>query len=339
MKIHLFSIFKYILGFVLILLFIWIFEQDYLVFLLFPYILLPAVLIPSFLLNYKKIKYRGYSNVQSAVSGASVSFYFEYDNPSWLPFSKCAFVFSLNNMYYQNKFEHILNLPILPKKKSAIEIPVETSKIGLVRLSSDKLNLSDFMGFITISIPISIKLEIPVLPHSRVEAIDLQIPASEGFDEYSEPDYRGNVSSDVKEIREYRPGDRLQRVHWKLSAKLDDLFVKEMDRTSVMSLILLPELVGPSIETTITYLDSIAHELYTRGERFEICLFNNNTCDFSYFLIDSEEAMYNCYMTLYYLPLYDTPGTARDAYFASAQKNAFIVSLCGSDVRILPENM
>ena len=41
-------------------------------------------------------------------------------------------------------------------------------------------------------------------------------------------DLRGGTdNSEVFQIREYMPGDRLQNIHWKLSAKADDLMVRE----------------------------------------------------------------------------------------------------------------
>ena len=47
------------------------------------------------------------------------------------------------------------------------------------------------------------------------------------MEEFTESDHKGNLSSDIKEIREYRPGDRLQRIHWKLSAKTGKLIFRE----------------------------------------------------------------------------------------------------------------
>lgn len=40
-------------------------------------------------------------------------------------------------------------------------------------------------------------------------------------------DRSGDDSAEIYEVREYRAGDRLQKVHWKLSAKEDELYIKE----------------------------------------------------------------------------------------------------------------
>jgi len=166
-----------------------------------------------------------------------------------------------------------------------------------------------------------------------------EIPYSEGYDEYTEPDLRGNLSSDIKEIREYRPGDRLARIHWKLTAKMEELQVKEMERTSVMSLVVVPELVKSKISDTVATLDAVSRELATRGERFEICLYNSVACSFDYYVIDNEESLLDCYRDLYFLPLYESGDTAKEAYYATNQKSSLLLLIYGEDVKLLEDGI
>ena len=46
---------------------------------------------------------------------------------------------------------------------------------------------------------------------------------AESYDDFQP----GTDVSQIFDVREYRPGDRLQRIHWKLSAKSDGLLVRE----------------------------------------------------------------------------------------------------------------
>jgi len=46
----------------------------------------------------------------------------------------------------------------------------------------------------------------------------------------------------VFDIREFRPGDRLQRVHWKMTAKSEDYLVKEFSKPEGYPLILFLDL-------------------------------------------------------------------------------------------------
>lgn len=68
-----------------------------------------------------------------------------------------------------------------------------------------------------------------VLPQIYPAAMEIQSSFRYFGDEsglYYE-DEEGNDPSEVLEIREYRAGDRLQKIHWKLSQRTDKLMVKE----------------------------------------------------------------------------------------------------------------
>ena len=339
MKIHIWSIIRYLFIFILIFFFVLVFKQNYLVFLLFPYVLLPAVLIPLFVINVKKLKFRGGSVVDSTEAENSMVFYVEYDNSTYYPFLKCTLKFSVRNLFFESGRDNILNINVMPKKTDRINISVRTEKIGMAVFEGKGMTVTGFMGMVSRKLPVSFSVQVPVYP-VKSDTIDVsEIPYSEGYDEYTEPDLKGNLSSDIKEIREYRPGDRLARIHWKLTAKMEELQVKEMERTSVMSLVVVPELEKSRITETVATLDAVSHELALRGERFEICLYNAPACSFDYYVIDNEEALHNCYRDLYLTPLYEGRDTAKEAYFASNQKSSLLLIVWGEDIRLLEDGV
>ena len=210
----------------------------------------------------------------------------------------------------------------MPKSVKNIDLPIDTLSIGVVKLVVNKVTLTDPLHFFSITIPDTATLEIPVFPEEKAQD-DLPLT-------------KGSVSSDIKEIREYRPGDRLQRIHWKLSAKLDDLFVKEMAHTSILSLVLLPELTKDKIEDTVAVLLGCIHVLQNREERFEIGLYNDTAVDFSFLQTYDEASRIELLTRLYYLPLYEGENTAKDAFYASDIKKATVIQIVGDDIRIIP---
>ena len=54
--------------------------------------------------------------------------------------------------------------------------------------------------------------------------------------------------SDVSDVREYIPGDKLMSIHWKLSAKRDILMVKDRVSMSDQQMVILVELCGSDEE-------------------------------------------------------------------------------------------
>ncbi len=335
MKKHWFQIIGYILGILVLWACIIIFQQPFLLMLLFLLIILPCLSFWFFHLAISKCSVRIYSDVALVENGNTVPIVLECQNASYFPLFACIFEFTLQNFYKPNQTTHKLSLPILPKRTNTIRIPVETAYCGMLSLSAEALYVSDYLHFFTKTIPLAQKVQVPVLPATCPVHLPSTAPVTDGMEEFTESDYKGNLSSDIKEIREYRPGDRLQRIHWKLSAKLDDLLVKEMAHTTILSLVVLPECNRDKIQDTAIALRSCLEQLWKREERFEVCLYNAASCDFSYFLITEESQITEVLIHFFYLPLYDGEEDAKEAYFASAQKSAVILQICGTQLKRL----
>lgn len=339
MKIHFFSIIKYILVFILIVVFILVFKQNYLVFLLFPYILIPAVTIPLFLFNVNKISLSGGSEMTETENGGNIMFFVEYNNPTYLPFLKCALKFSVTNLFVNREMKSRVNFSMLMNGSDRIRVNVGTGMTGMTAFDADTLEVTDFLGILTKKIDTPISVRVPVLPTDGAERQVQEIPYSEGYDEYSEPDMKGSISSETKEIREYRPGDRINRIHWKLSTKLDQLMVKEPDRTSSMSVVIVAEMTAGVIQSTVATLHEVALDLCGKGERFEICLFNNASCETKFYRIDNRETLNSCYGDMFLLPLYEARDAAMNAYGVTSGRSAIMLHICGNSVKMYDEGV
>lgn len=336
MKKHIFSMIFYILGFITLLLLFLLLEQPFLLVFTFVYALLPSIILPLYFSGIKKAHFRAYSKAAYVEKERSLPIMFELSNPSFSPFFLTTVEFTVNNIYYPNDYTHSLSIHVMPRSIKSVLVPVDTMKIGVVKLVVNKVTLTDPLHFFSFTLPEGAVLELPVFPEEKPQN-DLPLtPASDGLEEYTESDAKGSVSSDIKEIREYRPGDRLQRIHWKLSAKLDDLFVKEMAHTSILSLVLLPELTREKIEDTVAVLLGCIHILQSREERFEIGLYNDNAVDFTFLQTYDEASRIEVLTRLYYLPLYEGETTAKDAFFASGIKKATVIEIIGDEVNIIP---
>ena len=77
----------------------------------------------------------------------------------------------------------------------------------------------------------------------KLDELDLQVENTENFyqEEYDEfyEDHPGNDPSEVFEVRDYKEGDKLQRIHWKLSSKKDKLMVKEFSDPIVINAVII----------------------------------------------------------------------------------------------------
>ncbi|WP_312831770.1 DUF58 domain-containing protein [Sedimentibacter saalensis] len=68
---------------------------------------------------------------------------------------------------------------------------------------------------------------------------------------------KGNDPSEFMDVREYRDGDRLARIHWKLSDKYDQIMVKDFGDPISNDVLLLFDLNGNSDEKICGLLDAV----------------------------------------------------------------------------------
>lgn len=105
----------------------------------------------------------------------------------------------------------------------------EEKYCGKIQLSMTSVRVYDLLGLFSARIPAKGQAEIKILPTlymTEVTAKPVVRPQESDFCEYdlSRP---GNDVSEIFQIREYQAGDTLHRIHWKLSARADDVLVKD----------------------------------------------------------------------------------------------------------------
>lgn len=135
---------------------------------------------------------------------------------------------------------------------------VECYKRGIYSIGPVKIRTTDPFGFFVQEDKIPIFSDLTVYPHlANIDGLPLKTTRSfVKIGAMSSP-ARGDVG-EFRSIREYRQGDDLKYVHWKSSARIGELVVKEFERvtsTDIMIFLDMEELrdVGIGRETTFEY--------------------------------------------------------------------------------------
>ena len=117
----------------------------------------------------------------------------------------------------------------IPLNRKETPISIATPLCGALRVSAEHLILRDPFGLIVRKIPVHCRAETLVLPVLFQPEIVLTESAFAMLDseEYS-PVKPGFDPSETFGIREYRPGDSIKTIHWKLSQKSGDTMVREL---------------------------------------------------------------------------------------------------------------
>nr|MBQ8252051.1 DUF58 domain-containing protein [Lachnospiraceae bacterium] len=308
-----YHIFTYCILFFIILMLADFYKQPLFLFLA---MLLIALIPASYFVCKKTVSsLTPYTDITSlfGTSGDTMTLSVGLHNSSLFPLPDCTLTYEITSSFYPCNEIFQCNIPVYSHRNCSFDIPVTFRRCGCYQVRLSHITTHDYLRFFCFKKDISIQKEIVIHP-KQTETVSFDSAAfGEGFDEFEENSAKGQVSSNVTDIREYIPGDRLQKIHWKLSAKIDKLMVKENEQTSsnqftILAELYLPEQGSDILERSLTYAYSLALELLKAGEPFFFCYYIAAEEDFARHLIRSKEefelALSDCF--------YQTPYSDED---------------------------
>lgn len=203
-------------------------------------------------------------------------------NPTLWPSLDVKLKAQVSNAFFGNQGKLDLSTPLYSKKGYELRLPIVADLPGRIELRVEELRIKDLMGFVFFTKKVNAEDELIVLPRLVSEIPYEKTALETGMLESEESTKKGNDFSDVQEIREYIPGDKLMSIHWKLSAKRDILMVKDRVSMSDKQLVVLPELCNANtydlnviLATTYTLMRELVEDkltvrlMYWSKARFE----------------------------------------------------------------------
>lgn len=150
-----------------------------------------------------------------------------------------------------------------------LEHQLSSPTCGQVVCRLDKLWVSDYLGIFSLPLSRRRRQEAAVFFWPSVTGVDLAVqegnmPDAQG-ERYSQRK-PGDDPTELFALREYREGDRLSRIHWKLSQKMGKPLVKELGLPIADHLFFLLDLNGTGVEAD-TLLDAFATLSHFLAER------------------------------------------------------------------------
>lgn len=114
------------------------------------------------------------------------------------------------------------------KKACVVPFALKSTHCGALEFTVARCRVYDIFGLFFTKPRNKALTETLVLPDTFAPRISVVPNLSKDVeaDEYS-PDKPGTDVSETFAIREYRPGDNLKQIHWKLTGKFDNLMVRE----------------------------------------------------------------------------------------------------------------
>lgn len=103
---------------------------------------------------------------------------------------------------------------------------IPTGRCTRLSCAVEKPRVCDLLGLFSLRLPAPEAVFLSVLPRPSPPGPVPQLTGGRGHDLGWKPRPGGGPGEDY-DLREYRPGDPMRSVHWKLSSKLDGLVVRE----------------------------------------------------------------------------------------------------------------
>lgn len=138
----------------------------------------------------------------------------------FLPMPQCRF---------RLKMEHVMTgeTVILKQRtpgRDSWYLPLNTAHCGVLRCTTVKGRVYDYLGLFSLPVREGRPVELVVRPRA---AQPEKLPNLSHFLARRRQPKPGGGFSEEHELRDYRPGDNLRDIHWKLSVKTDQLILRE----------------------------------------------------------------------------------------------------------------
>lgn len=238
-------------------------------------------------------------------------------NPTWIGIMNCRLNLQVSNLFYGTERIHELRVPLRARKGQTVTYPITVSRCGLVEFRIQSIVLEDFLGVMAFHRDALSVYQVSVLPRADVKVETSLDGYTEGMEEVEESTRKGSDFSEVQDVREYQPGDKMQNIHWKLSVKKDVLMVKERVSMSSRQLFLLLELHDNEnglMEEVLECTYGIAKLMLQYQIPFSLVWWSVRTRELITWKIDYDEQLEEGFHMLYYENLYPEQTLGKEMY-------------------------
>lgn len=204
-------------------------------------VLTPLCCIPLHLWAVKRLKVRleAPANLEKGEGG---TLRICVENGTMLPLCLIGIRLRLTNLLTGQSEVRRCRIQVRPRGTETEEYGIASAHCGRIVIEAERCRVYDPFGLVGIRLKKTALAQVTVQPKGFVQTIFVSPDANCPDDSESyAPDRAGYDLSEVYQLREYRPGDSLRQMHWKLSGKLDRLVIREASLPVSRSVLLLWE--------------------------------------------------------------------------------------------------
>ena len=210
------------------------------------------------LLYHRRIRIEYIAEQPVVMKQEECTVYVRVYNDSIWPISKIEIPFTYGISMAQQTSLKLLVLAIAGKGKQELELKFHSDYVGNIHFYMEKYYIWDFCKCTRVRKKYSVNTEVMVMPKEQFLEEMLQTGGWNLSENESillpKP---GSEQTEILYIREYAQGDRINKIHWKLSSKYDELMVKEYATVLYYLPLAVLDLRRVQKESALDYLDTI----------------------------------------------------------------------------------
>ena len=243
------------ITYIILTIFIGIFHILYkgdLSFIIFAFLFaLPVVMFIILAIQVKLLRISVSSDNAVSERGKAASIRIIFRNRSLLPIAACKISVKYRSVYMSEVSakpadeKYSITIPVKQRTVETVSLSLTPDHCGVVEFYIKNIKITDFLGFSFLFRKINFADKIVVLPN----AFPMNGSLENGIVNGSESNIFSSVKSgddpsEIFQLREYRDGDRHNRIHWKLSSRSESFIVKELSQPVNSKILILCDFSG-----------------------------------------------------------------------------------------------
>lgn len=222
------------------------------------------------------------------------------ENKSPLPCLKFRCLLEQKSNFLNRKHREWLQGGLAAYGDNRFDYSFVTDNYGSYRIQMKKVRVYDLTGLFYFQKKVVYGGSVQALP--KMQEIGVHISeASRNFSGEADvyDDFRpGDDHSELFQMREFRPGDKIQRIHWKLSAKQEELLVKEDSMPKACPVVLFLDYKNDRrhraerVNAYLTILSGISFSLMDAGCAHYAAWYSGRREDIVRVRVDDEESLF-----------------------------------------------
>lgn len=317
---------------------------------LFALIMFASVFIIN-LYSRKRISARISIKRRNCTAGQNIPINIEIRNDSKMPVFAARIAVSYKLSYMDEPSVIKISTPLFPGTSQILTTSFSSQHYGIVTLSIMKIRIYDMLHISTLSVPAgniySENSSVIILP----DVLPLQNRISDysdsglDSDNYS-ADKPGDDPSEIFSLHEYSDGDKMSRIHWKLTAKQNELMVKDYSLPICDNILIITDTYleqsddrtrARIYDALISLTASLSERLCENNVRHQICVYNENQRSMNVHTVSDENSKAEALIAFVSSGICAVPCAALKLTAADSdtKKYAHVISVCsGSSDRL-----